>query len=89
MKYTTVCVLLMVVCALVLSGCADKNNNSSELPSSTISSANDSAIADSVLANSNVSITDSEILYMDQEMKELEALISEMEKEGNITIEDI
>lgn len=89
MKYTTVCVLLMVFCALVLSGCADKKNNASQVPYSTMSSSNDSATADAVLASSNVSMTDTEMLDMDQEMKELEALISEMEKEENITIEEI
>lgn len=89
MKYTTVCILVMVVCALALSGCADKKNNASEVPYSSISPSNDSARADAVLASSNVSITDTEMLDMDQEMKELEALISEMENEENITIEDI
>ncbi len=88
MKYTTVCVLIMVVCALALSGCVDKKDNTS-LPSSTISPVNDTATADAILASGNVSITDTEILDMDQEMKELEALIIEMEKEENITIEDI
>ncbi|WP_321417345.1 hypothetical protein [uncultured Methanomethylovorans sp.] len=89
MKYTTVCVLIMIVCAIVLSGCADKKDNASEISSSTISPVNDTSAADAVLANGNVSITDTEVLDMNQEMKELEALISEMEKEENITIEDL
>lgn len=89
MKYTTICILAIVVCALALSGCTDKKNTTSELISSQISPANDTATADAILAEGNVSITDTEIQDMEQEMKELEALIVEMEKEENITIEDI
>lgn len=88
MKYATICILVMFICALAFSGCIEKKDNTS-LPSSTISPANDTAVADAILAEGNVSITDTEILDMDQEMKELEALISEMEKEENITIEDV
>ncbi len=89
MKYTTICILAMFICGLALSGCTEKKDNSSELPSSAMISVNDTATADAVLAEGNVSITDTEILDMDQEMEELEALISEMEKEENITIEDV
>lgn len=88
MKYATICVLFIFVCALVISGCADKKDNASELTSS-ISLGNDTAAADAILAEGNVSITDTEIQDMEQEMKELEALILEMEKEENITIEEI
>lgn len=89
MKYTTICILAMFICCLALSGCTEKKDNSSELLSSATISVNDTATADAVLAEGNVSITDTEILDMNQEMEELEALISEMEKEENITIEDV
>lgn len=89
MKYATICVLFIFVCALVISGCADKKDNASEQTSSSISPGNDTAAADAILAEGNVSITDTEIQDMEQEMKELEALILEMEKEENITIEEI
>ncbi|WP_321418446.1 hypothetical protein [uncultured Methanomethylovorans sp.] len=87
MKYSNICVLAIVICGLVLSGCTDKKDTSSEL-TSEISPANDTATADAILAEGNASITDTEIQDMDKEMKELEVLIVEMEKE-NITIEEI
>ncbi len=89
MKYVNICILVIVICALALSGCTDKKDTTSELTSSQTSPANDTAVADAILAEGNVSITDTEIQDMEQEMKELEALISEMEKEENITIEEI
>ncbi len=89
MKYTTICILAIVICALAFSGCTDKKDTPSELTSSQISPANDTVNADAILAEGNVSITDTEIQNMDLEMKELDALISEMEKEENITIEEI
>ncbi|MFA0823431.1 MAG: hypothetical protein ACC612_11170 [Methanomethylovorans sp.] len=89
MKYTSICILAIFICGLAFSGCVDKKDNSSELASSAMISVNDTATADAVLAEGNVSITDTEILDMNQEMEELEALISEMEKEENITIEDV
>ncbi len=88
MKYTTVCILVMITCALALSGCTDKNDIGST-SSSQISLANDTAAADAILSEGNVSITDTEIQEMEQEMKELEALIIDMEKEENITIEEV
>jgi len=89
MKYTAICILTIMVCALALSGCTDKNDTSSETPASQISLANDTAAADAILSEGNISITDTEIQDMEQEMKELEDLIIEMEKEENITIEEI
>ncbi len=89
MKYASICILVIMVCSLVISGCADKNDTASETSSSQISLANDTVAADAILSEGNVSITDTEIQDMEQEMKELEALIIEMEKEGNITIEEM
>lgn len=89
MRYATIFVLAMVICGLALSGCTDKKDTAPELPSSQISTDNDTATADAILAEGNVSITDTEIQDMELEMKELEALIVEMEKEENITIDDI
>lgn len=88
MKYTNICVLVIVICSLLLSGCTDKESTSSEFPSPNISPVDDTATADAILAQGNATITDTEIQDMDKEMKELEALIVELEKE-NITIEEI
>lgn len=89
MKYSTIFILAIVVCALALSGCTDKKDTASQLTSSKISPADDISTADALLSQGNASITDTEIQDMDQEMKELEAFIIEMEKEENITIEEI
>lgn len=89
MKGKTICILIIVICALAFSGCADKKNTTSELTSSQTSPGNNIATADATLTEENVSITDTEIQDMGQEITELEALITEMEKEENITIEEI
>ncbi|MGB3908454.1 MAG: hypothetical protein WBL02_08505 [Methanomethylovorans sp.] len=89
MKYAHICAMLIFVCALTISGCTDKKDSGSELTSSLVSLENDTAAVDAILIEGNVSITDAEIQDMEQEMKELETLILEMEKEGNITIEEI
>ncbi|MFA0822701.1 MAG: hypothetical protein ACC612_07405 [Methanomethylovorans sp.] len=88
MKYASIFVLAIVICSIVLSGCTDKRDTSSELTLPNVSPANDTATADAILTQGNASITDTEIQDMDKEMQELEALIVELEKE-NITIEEI
>lgn len=89
MKYASIYILVIMACGLVISGCADKSDTASEAPSSQISLTNNTAAADAILSEGNVSITDTEVQDMEQEMKELEALIIEMEKEENITIEEM
>ncbi len=78
MKYASICILVIMACGLVISGCADKNDTASEAPSSQISLTNNTAAADAILSEGNVSITDTEIrLWTGNER--LEALF-EMEK---------
>ncbi|MBC7086089.1 MAG: hypothetical protein H5T43_06980 [Methanomethylovorans sp.] len=89
MKYAVFYIMAIVLCVLVCSGCGDKKDTISEIKNSQISLGDNTTIADVMLAEGNVSITDTEIEEMEQEMKELEALIIEMEKEENITIEEI
>lgn len=89
MKRTTIYILAIVVCGLTLSGCMNKQDSTSEQPSSKVSPANYTATADVILAQENIGITDSEIQDLDQQMTELEKLIADMEQEGNFTIEEI
>ena len=76
-------VLLLVITGLVISGCIDQSDTSSEVESDQTST-ND---AESILAENNASLTNPELEELEDETKELDRLIESMDTEENITFE--
>ena len=76
-------VLLLVITGLVISGCIDQSDTSSEVEGDQTST-ND---AESILAENNASLTNPELEELEDETKELDRLIESMDTEENITFE--
>ncbi|HJH28997.1 MAG TPA: hypothetical protein C5S51_04800 [Methanosarcinaceae archaeon] len=82
----TIVILSMLLAGLVVSGCV------SDTPAETIpQEAPDQQVsaADSALVNEAVGLTDTEVMDLESDMEELEALLSEMDMDENLTLEGI
>lgn len=86
-KLRNIVIIAVLFCGVVVSGCADKSIPEEE----TVADDNESeiSVADELLSEEMVGITDSEIRGLEVEMAELEALIGEIDLEEDIVLEEI
>ncbi len=77
----------IVVLGLIVSGCADNETQGDDIVTGNTGDADLSEI-DALLSEESIGVTDSDILQLEAEMAELEALIGEMDTE-NIVVEEI
>ncbi|WP_135388115.1 hypothetical protein [Methanolobus halotolerans] len=80
-------ILAILVIGLVVSGCTEDISSEDEVVSGDTGV--DSSIADNTLNQEMVGITDSEIQDLEAQIAELEALISGMDQEENISVEEM
>ena len=79
-------ILAVLLAGLVVSGCV------SDTPAETTQSdetAQQMSAADSALVNESVGLTDTEVMDLESDMAELEALLSDMDMDENLTLEGI
>ncbi len=78
-------ILVVLLAGLVVSGCVDTpaETTPQEVPVQQVS------VADSALVNAAVGLTDTEVMDIESDMAELEALLSEMDMGEDLTLEGI
>ena len=79
-------ILAVLFAGLVVSGCV------SDTPAETIqvdAPTEQVSAADSALVNEAVGLTDTEVMDLESDMAELEALLSDMDMEEDLTLEGI
>ena len=79
-------ILAVLLAGLVVSGCV--SDTPAETTETEVSTQQMSA-ADSALINEAVGLTDTEIMDLESDMAELEALLSDMDMEEDLTLEGI
>ncbi|MDY0386892.1 MAG: hypothetical protein RBT65_07135 [Methanolobus sp.] len=86
-KLRNIVIIAVLLCGVVMSGCADKSITEEE----TVTDDNESevSVADELLSEEMVGITDTEIQDLEAELAELEALIEQIGLEEDIVIEEI
>jgi hypothetical protein len=86
-RLRNIAIIAVLVFGVVISGCADKGTTEEE--AATIDASQELSIADEVLNEEMVGVTDTEIQDLEAELVELEALINEMGLEEDIIVEEI
>ena len=79
-------IVAVLLAGLVVSGCV------SNTPAETVNideSPQQISAADSALVNESVGLTDTEFMDLESDMAELETLLSDMELEEDLTLEEI
>ncbi len=82
----TLVILSVLLAGLVVSGCVSDTpaeTTQPDVPTQQVSA------ADSALVNEAVGLTDTEIMDLESDMAELEALLSDMNVEEDLTLEGI
>ena len=79
-------ILAVLLAGLVVSGCV--SNTPDETTQSGVETEQISA-ADSALVNEAVGLTDTEVMDLESDMAELEALLSDMDMDEDLTLEGI
>jgi outer membrane murein-binding lipoprotein Lpp len=92
-KAGKVIIIAVVLFSLVISGCADTQSNTQE-QSDLSDDVGDTAdqnlsVADELLNEEMVGITDTEMQDLEADLAELEAMLNEMDLEEDIVIEEI
>ncbi|ETA69027.1 hypothetical protein MettiDRAFT_2517 [Methanolobus tindarius DSM 2278] len=87
-------IIALVLFSLAISGCADKESTTeeqSDLSDSTDQTDNTQniSVADELLSEEMVGITDTEMQDLEADLAELEAMLNEMDLEEDIVIEEI
>lgn len=87
-------VMAVLVLGLVVSGCADNYTQETETVSgdsteSTVIEDNNTSIADEALSSEMVGVTDPEIQDIEEEVDEIEEMISETDSEEDIVVEEV
>jgi PBP1b-binding outer membrane lipoprotein LpoB len=85
-KYTVILGIMLL--GLIVSGCTDRNTQVED-NSSVNAEGTALAEADAALTDEMIGVTDPEVLQIETEMAEFEALVNEMNTEGNISVEEI
>jgi hypothetical protein len=88
LKQKSVLMLGIIVLGLVASGCTD-NTFQGDAALSDGAGGADLSEADTLLRDEQIGITDPEIMQLEAEMAELEALIEGMDTGENISVEEI
>ncbi len=85
-KYTVILGIMLL--GLIVSGCTDRND---QIEDNSSVNAEGAALAeaDAALTDEMIGVTDPEILQIETEMAELDALVNEMNTEENISVEEI
>ena len=79
-------IVAVLLAGLVVSGCV------SDTPAETVNideSSQTISAADSALVNEAIGLTDTEVMDLESDMAELEALLSDMNMEEDLTLEGI
>jgi PBP1b-binding outer membrane lipoprotein LpoB len=85
-KYTVILGIMLL--ALIVSGCTDRDTQADDDSSENAEGATLSE-ADAALMDEMIGVTDPEIMQLETEMAEFEALVSEMNAEESISVEEI
>ncbi|WP_342304665.1 hypothetical protein [Methanolobus sp. ZRKC5] len=86
-KLRNIVIIAVLLCGVVMSGCADKSITEEETV--TNDTEPEISVADELLSEEMVGITDTEIQALEAELAELEALIDEIDLEEDIVLEEI
>ncbi|MBP1910375.1 hypothetical protein [Methanolobus bombayensis] len=87
-KAVNVIIIAVVIFGLIISGCAEKENTQEKVTLSNDTEQNIS-VADELLNEEMVGITDTEMQDLEAELAELESMINEMDLEEDLVIEEI
>ncbi|WP_321430851.1 hypothetical protein [uncultured Methanolobus sp.] len=82
-------VIAVVLFSLIISGCADKESTTQEQSELSETAEKNISVADELLSEEMVGITDTEMQDLEADLAELEAMLSEMDLEEDIVIEEI
>lgn len=86
-KIRNIVIIAVLLCGVVVSGCADKSITEEETVINDTEP--EISVADELLSEEMVGITDTEIQDLEAELAELEALIDEINLEDDIVLEEI
>ncbi len=88
-KIGKVIIITVVLFSLIISGCTDKESSTQEKNNLSSSADQNLSIADELLSQEMVGITDTEIQDLESNLAELEKMLNTAEQEEDINIEDI
>lgn len=88
-KIGKVIIITVVLFSLIISGCTDKESSTQEKNNLSSSADQNLSIADELLSQEMVGITDTEIQDLESNLAELEKMLNTTEQEEDINIEDI
>ncbi|OPY20580.1 MAG: hypothetical protein A4E24_01079 [Methanomethylovorans sp. PtaU1.Bin093] len=83
-KFRCLVIIAVLLCGVVVSGCADKGTTDG-----TSDETEQISVADNALNEEMIGITDAEIQDMEAQLAELEQLVEEANLEEDIVIEEI
>jgi outer membrane murein-binding lipoprotein Lpp len=82
-------IIAVVLFSLIISGCADKESTTQEQSELNEAADKNISVADELLSEEMVGITDTEMQDLEADLAELEAMLGEMDLEEDIVIEEI
>jgi outer membrane murein-binding lipoprotein Lpp len=88
-KTRNLVIIAVVLFSLIISGCADKESTTQEQSELSETADKNISVADELLSEEMVGITDTEMQDLEADLAELEAMLGEMDLEEDIVIEEI
>lgn len=82
-------IIAVVLFSLIISGCADKESTTQEQSELSETADKNISVADELLSEEMIGITDTEMQDLEADLAELEAMLGEMDLEEDIVIEEI
>jgi outer membrane murein-binding lipoprotein Lpp len=88
-KTRNLVIIAVVLFSFIISGCADKESTTQEQSELSETADKNISVADELLSEEMVGITDTEMQDLEADLAELEAMLGEMDLEEDIVIEEI
>jgi outer membrane murein-binding lipoprotein Lpp len=88
-KTRNLVIIAVVLFSLIISGCADKESTTQEQSELSETADKNISVADELLSEEMIGITDTEMQDLEADLAELEAMLGEMDLEEDIVIEEI
>nr|WP_321497875.1 hypothetical protein [uncultured Methanolobus sp.] len=88
-KTGNVIIIAVVLFSLIISGCADKESTTQEQSDISDTAGQNLSVADELLSEGMIGITDTEMQDLESDLAELEAMLNSMDLDEDIVIEEI
>ena len=88
-KTGKVIIIAVVLFSLIISGCADKESTTQEQSDVSDTAGQNLSVADELLSEGMIGITDTEMQDLESDLAELEAMLNSMDLDEDIVIEEI